>query len=52
MSKTRRSGGSFLDKRVIDLHNEGWHAPNIASIAKIDIQTVKEVLQRHKLILD
>jgi hypothetical protein len=36
----------------MELHREGWFPVNIASIARIDIQTVREVLTRNKVILD
>ena len=52
MTRTRRTGGSSLDRRVMKLHREGWFPVNIASIARIDIQTVREVLTRNKVILD
>ena len=51
MSK-RIHGGKTLDKRIIDLHNEGWRPANIASIAQTDINTVREVLNRHHLFID
>ena len=52
MSRTRQPGGTTLDRRVMELHHEGWFPVNIASIARIDIQTVREVLTRNKVILD
>lgn len=52
MSRTRQPGGTTLDRRVMELHREGWFPVNIASIARIDIQTVREVLTRNKVILD
>lgn len=52
MDKTRQLGGSTLERRVMELHKEGWFPVNIAHIAHIDIQTVREVLTRHKVILD
>lgn len=52
MNRTRQFGGAALERRVMELHNEGWFPANIASIAHIDIQTVRDVLTRHKVILD
>lgn len=52
MNRTRQIGGAALERRVMELHNEGWFPVNIASIARIDIQTVRDVLTRHKVILD
>lgn len=52
MNRTRQFGGAALERRVMELHNEGWFPVNIASIARIDIQTVRDVLTRHKVILD
>ena len=52
MNGTRQLGGLTLEKRVMELHKEGWFPVNIASIAHIDIQTVRDVLTRHKVILD
>lgn len=48
----KQPGGAGLEKRVMELHREGWFPVNIASIARIDIQTVRDVLTRHKVILD
>lgn len=52
MNRTRQFGGAALEKRVMELHKEGWFPVNIASIAHIDIQTVRDVLTRNKVILD
>lgn len=52
MIRTREHGGTALDKRVMELHNEGWFPVNIANIAHIDIKTVRDVLKRHNVILD
>ena len=50
--RTRQHGGAALDRKIMELHREGWFPVNIASIARIDIQTVREVLTRNKVILD
>lgn len=52
MATTRQHGGTSLDRRVMDLYREGWHIPNIASIARVKPDTVREVLERHKVIID
>jgi hypothetical protein len=30
---------------VLDLHREGWHPDNIASIAKVNVSRVKQILK-------
>lgn len=54
MVTTTKTGrrNAVIDRRVMELHREGWFPVNIASIARIDIQTVRDVLTRHKVILD
>ena len=52
MNRTRQSVDASLERRVMELHKEGWFPVNIASIAHIDIQTVRDVLTRNKVILD
>ena len=52
MSRTRRLGDSSLKRKIMELHREGWFPVNIASIARIDLQTVRDVLTRNKVILD
>lgn len=49
---TTTKRNAVIDRRVMELHREGWFPVNISSIARIDIQTVREVLTRHKVILD
>lgn len=46
MATTRVHGGKALEKQVIRLQKEGWHIANIASIAKVDAGTVREILKR------
>lgn len=50
MAKTRLHGEKALEQHVIRLHEEGWHVPNIASIAKVDADTVREILKRRNII--
>ncbi len=50
MATARRN--QVTDRRVMDLYREGWHIPNIASIARVKPDTVREVLERHKVIID
>jgi hypothetical protein len=52
METKRVHGGKATEKQIVRLHKEGWHPVNIASIAHIDIETVREVLKRRKLIID
>ena len=52
MDRTRQSEGSALEKRVMELHKNGWFPVNIASIAHIDIKTVRDVLARNNVIID
>ena len=52
MIRTKEHVATATDKRVMELHKEGWFPVNIASIAHIDIKTVRDVLARHKVILD
>ena len=50
--RTKKLGEAALERRAMELHREGWFPVNIASIAHIDIQTVRDVLTRNKVILD
>lgn len=50
MAKTRLHGEKVLEQHVIRLHEEGWHVANIASIAKVDADTVREILKRRNII--
>ena len=47
---TRVHGGKFLEQQVIRLQKEGWHISNIASITKVDAETVREILKRRNII--
>ena len=52
-TRQRLHGSSkAIDRQVMDLYREGWHIPNIVSIAHLDIETVKGVLERNNVILD
>ena len=48
----RLHGGRTTEQYVLDLHKNGWCVTNIASIAHIDVQTVREILARHKVFMD
>jgi len=48
----RRKVNPVTDRRVMNLYNEGWHLPNIVSIARLKPDVVREVLMRHKVIID
>lgn len=48
----RRKVNPVTDRRVMDLYREGWHLPNIASIARLKPDTVREVLERHNVFIN
>lgn len=50
MTTTRVHGGKALEQQVIRLQREGWHVANIASITKVDVDTVREILKRRNII--
>lgn len=52
MTTTKQHGGRALERQVMNLWREGWHIPNIASIARVKPDVVKDVLERNKVILD
>lgn len=35
----------IIEKKVIALHKEGWQVPNIASIARVKPDVVKQILR-------
>lgn len=37
---------------MLDLQREGWYPANIASIAGVSAQTVREILRRKNIIMD
>ena len=39
-----------IEKKVIDLHKEGWHVTNIASIARVKPDVVKQILREKNLL--
>ena len=39
-----------IEKKVIALHKEGWHVPNIASIARVKAEVVKQILREKNLL--
>ena len=51
---TRKPKGisKTIESHVMSLYREGWHIPNIMSIARLDLDTVNTVLTRNKVILD
>lgn len=42
---TRVHGGKALEQQVIRLQKEGWHVANIASIAGVNQNVVKDILE-------
>ena len=48
----RLHGGRTTEQYVLDLQKNGWQVANIASIAKVDAQTVREILRRKNIIMD
>lgn len=48
----RLHGGRTTEQYVLDLHSNGWCVTNIASIAKVDAETVREILRRKNIIMD
>jgi len=50
MATTRVHGDKALEQQVIRLQKEGWHIANIASIAKVNADTVREILKRRNII--
>lgn len=48
----RLHGGRTTKQYVLDLQREGWYPANIASIAKVDTETVREILRRKNIIMD
>ena len=54
MATTRKLHGSSktIENHVMSLYREGWHIPNIMSIAHLDLDTVKTVLERNKVKID
>ena len=50
MATTRVHGCKALEQQVIRLQKEGWHIANIACIAKVNADTVREILKRRNII--
>lgn len=50
MATTRVHRGKALEQQVIRLQKEGRHVANIASIDKVDADTVREILKRRNII--
>lgn len=48
----RLHGGRTTEQYVLDLHKNGWGVANIASIAKVEASTVREILRRNRIITD
>lgn len=48
----RLHGGRTTEQYVLDLHKNGWCVTNIASIAGVSAQTVREILRRKNIIMD
>jgi len=48
----RLHGGRTTEQYVLDLQKNGWQVANIASIAGVDAQTVREILRRKNIIMD
>ena len=41
-----------MEQYLLDLHENGWGVSNIASIAGVGAQTVREILERNNIIVD
>ncbi len=52
METGRRQVSLVTDRRVMDLYREGWHIPNIVNIAGLKPDTVRAVLECHKVFID
>lgn len=54
MATTRKPNGisKTIENHVMSLYREGWHIPNIMSIARLDRDTVNTVLERNKIKID
>lgn len=48
----RLYGGRTLEQYILDLQKNGWQVANIASIVRVNAQTVREVLARNNIIID
>lgn len=48
----RLHGGRTTEQHVLDLQKNGWGVTNIASIAGVSAQTVREILRRKNIIMD
>lgn len=48
----RLHGGRTTEQYVLDLQKNGWSLANIASIAGVSAQTVREILRRKNIIMD
>lgn len=48
----RLHGGRTTEQYVLDLQKNGWQVANIASIAGVSAQTVREILIRKNIIMD
>jgi len=48
----RLHGGRTTEQYVLDLQKNGWGVANIASIAGVSAQTVREILKRKNIIMD
>ena len=40
----------MIEKKVVALHKEGWHVPNIASIARVKPDVVMQILREKNLL--
>ena len=49
-STMRLHGQQSVADQVMRLHQEGWQPVNIASIAKVNADTVREILKRMNII--
>lgn len=41
---------NVIEKKVIALHKDGWQVPNIASIARVKPDVVKQILRDKNLL--
>lgn len=46
MATTRVHGGKATEKHVMRLYEMGWHIPNIASMAGVKPNVVREIMEQ------
>jgi transposase len=51
MATTRLHGGRAAERQVMKLYYEGWHIPNIASMAQIGAHAVIDILSKNNILI-